>query len=245
MAPARERTVTVVTIVLTLIALASYVAFSDGPIGNRLRAAFGVNDRLRPAVDPDGEGEYSFLNVQAGGKRPVGFSPCDPIHYVVNPTNGPDDWDVYVDRAMEEVGDRTGLMFIDDGTTSDRNFTDRLPTNSLPKPVIIGWADEDEVGDLADDVAGVGGPTMVEIARLRTYVTGSVVLDSDTTDRLAETDGGERIQVALLLHELGHLVGLDHVDDPNELMYPAGVSRPSYGPGDREGLARVGGVPCT
>jgi predicted Zn-dependent protease len=123
---------------------------------------------------------------------------------------------------------------------------------SGPEPVLIGWADEDEVGDLADDVAGVGGPTMVEIGRLRTYVTGSVVLDRDTTDRFGADDparpdgrGADELEIALLLHELGHLVGLEHVDDPGELMYPAGITRSSYGPGDKEGLAALGAIPCT
>ena len=47
-----------------------------------------------------------------------------------------------------------------------------------------------------------------------------------------------------LLHELGHLVGLDHVDDPNELMYPRAAERTSYGPGDLKGLALLGAIPC-
>ena len=244
MGPERERTVTVVSLVLTLVALCCYVTFSDGPIGTRVRAALGVDDRLRPPVEVDGEGEYAFLNMQAGGEEPVGFSPCEPIHYVVNADNAPSDWEEQVESAIREVGDRTGLMFEYDGATDDRNFDDRLKSNTRPEPVLIGWADEDEVGDLADDVAGIGGPTMVSLGRLTAYVTGSVVLDSDTTDRLAQTRRGGELQVALLLHELGHLVGLDHVDDKGELMYPEGITRPTYGPGDRQGLAELGAIPC-
>jgi len=42
---------------------------------------------------------------------------------------------------------------------------------------------------------------------------------------------------------LGHLVGLDHVDDPTQLMH---VVSPVFdlGPGDRAGLARLGAGPC-
>ncbi len=244
MAPERERTVTVVSLVLTLIALCGYVTLSDGTIGTRVRAALGVDDRLRPPVDADGEGEYAFLKMQAGGEQPVGFSPCEPIHYVVNADNAPSDWEEQVERAIEEVGGRTGLMFEYDGASDDRNFDERLKAGARPEPVLIGWADEDEVGDLADDVAGIGGPTMVSLGRIKAYVTGSVILDTDTTDRLASTRRGDELQVALLLHELGHLVGLDHVDDEGELMYPEGITRPSYGPGDRQGLAELGAISC-
>lgn len=244
MAPARERTVSVVSLVLTLVALGAYVTFSNGAIGTRVRAILGVNDRINPVVEADGDGAYSFLNTQAGSDRPVGFNPCQPIRYVVNPQHAPDDWQEHVDAAISEVGTRTGLEFEDDGTTDDRSFADRLDPRGRAEPVIIGWADEDEVEDLADDVAGIGGPTMIEIGRLRAYVTGSVVLDSDTTDRLDDARRGDELQVALLLHELGHLVGLDHVDDRSELMYPEGITRPSFGVGDLEGLARLGAISC-
>ena len=44
-------------------------------------------------------------------------------------------------------------------------------------------------------------------------------------------------------HEFGHVVGLDHVDDPAELIqYNMGVT--AYGPGDLEGMARLGSIPC-
>lgn len=39
----------------------------------------------------------------------------------------------------------------------------------------------------------------------------------------------------LVLHELGHLHGLDHVDDPNERMDPS-LAASTWGPGDLVGL---------
>lgn len=240
----RERTATVLSIVITVILLAAYVTFSDSAISNRLRTLAGADERFLPPVDAGTTGPYAFLNLQPGSDRPVGFNPCSQIGYVVNPASAPDGWERHVEQAVTEVSSRTGLEFVFEGTTEERDFSTRVRAGGSPEPVIIAWADEDEVGDLADDVAGVGGPTMVSRGRLRAYVSGSVVLDRDATDRFADDPDGEALQVALLLHELGHLVGLDHVDDATELMYADGITRPDYGPGDRAGLAELGAIPC-
>ena len=46
-----------------------------------------------------------------------------------------------------------------------------------------------------------------------------------------------------MLHEIGHVLGLDHVDDPTQIMNPtAGVTE--LGDGDRAGLAAVGASDC-
>ena len=48
-----------------------------------------------------------------------------------------------------------------------------------------------------------------------------------------------------MLHELGHLVGLDHVTAANQLMYPQ--TRPGvtdFGAGDLTGLAALGRGTC-
>ncbi|MDP9497989.1 MAG: M10 family metallopeptidase domain-containing protein [Actinomycetota bacterium] len=47
-----------------------------------------------------------------------------------------------------------------------------------------------------------------------------------------------------LLHELGHLVGLAHVEDPGQLMHPQGRIA-AYGAGDLRGLAAAGSGPCS
>ena len=55
-----------------------------------------------------------------------------------------------------------------------------------------------------------------------------------------------RFGVALftLAHELSHVLGLDHVQDPTELMHPVSSARADLGPGDRQGLALVGQAAC-
>ena len=239
----RERTITVLSIVVTLIVVGGYVTFGNSPISMQLRSLIGVDDRLRPPVTADVDGAYKFLETHPDG-RPVGFNPCREIEYVVNPDGAPGDWQGLVERAIGEVVDATGLGFVSVGTTDDRDFSERIDSSGDALPVIIAWADDQEVESLADDVAGVGGPTVVSRGIQRSFVSGSVVMDTDITDRLDRQIGGSNAQLGLLLHELGHLVGLDHVKDSSELMYPTATTMSSYGPGDLQGLSLLGANPC-
>ncbi len=239
----RERTVTVLSIVLTLIFVGGYITFGNGAVSTQLRSLLGVEDRLRPPVTADEDGAYAFLSTRPNGS-PVGFNPCAEIHYVVNPDGAPGGWESLVETAIGEVSDATGLGFVDDGTTDDRAFGERVDSSGDAEPVIIAWADDREVDALADDVAGVGGPTSIRLGVLQTYVSGSVVMDTDITDRLDRQIGGTNAQLGLLLHELGHLVGLDHVDDSSELMFPTATNKSAYGPGDLQGLSLLGAIPC-
>ena len=47
-----------------------------------------------------------------------------------------------------------------------------------------------------------------------------------------------------MLHELAHVVGLAHVSEPMELMFTDNTGQVTFGPGDLEGLARLGSLPC-
>ncbi len=53
-----------------------------------------------------------------------------------------------------------------------------------------------------------------------------------------------RMVEAIVVHELAHVVGLDHVAEPMELMFADNTGQVELGAGDREGLARLGSVPC-
>jgi len=202
--------------------------------------------RFRQLIDSltgNGGGSYAFVVTTADGD-PVGWDHCTSIHYVVNPDGGPDDWQNTVDDGIQEVSNASGYTFTFDGTTKDRTFDERLTDPQDPPPVLIGWADSTEVPDLKGSTAGIGGSTPVRSGGRIHFATGVVVLDSEAFDRM-EVTGETTAERLILAHELGHVLGLDHVDDIGELMNPEYVGQRGFGPGDREGLKQLHALPCS
>lgn len=208
-----------------------------------------------PDVDSyqDGDG-YEFIARNLDGS-PVRYDPCSEIPYVVNPGNGPGNAVELVAGAMRRVEVATGLEFRFEGTNSQlpNYFSLQLLGDDLVRveghPVVwIGWTTVESTDLLPDDhhVAGVGGSLFDNAARVINrgeYSTGQVILDGDSG---ASPDFGSGFSEGnLLLHEIGHLVGLDHVDDPNQIMFPSlGDQGAGYQSGDLEGLGRLGMGGC-
>lgn len=233
------------SLVIALV-LSTFIMLHDPGLGGyQIRHLLGLDHRVNQAVDPPSErGHFAFSVHQPGSRKPVGWNPCKPIPYVVNPDGAPAGWPILVKTSTADLEEATGLEFRYDGTSEDRDFQDRTGMFGKPDPVLIGWATEDEVTELAGDVAGLGGSAAVETRPGHlAYVTGMVALDRELFEEL-EVVGDEASMRAILDHELGHVVGLAHVKDRNELMYDGELARTTFGPGDLNGLARVGAVAC-
>ena len=111
-------------------------------------------------------------------------------------------------------------------------------------PVLIAWADETSYPQLAGYIAGVGWPqpTYASSGKL-VDVTGEVVLDGQQMATAQLPDRGEA--QAIVLHELGHLAGLDHTSDKSQIMYSENqFNVRSYADGDLRGLAALGSQSC-
>jgi hypothetical protein len=193
---------------------------------------------------------FAFTSLQNGSLEPVAFSPCRPIYYVVRPDNAPSDGDAVITRAIVSVSLATGLRFVFDGPTTEAVVVPRRPYQPERygdrwAPVLIAWTGTGEVPDSSTDVAGVataqrvtpkGGPAV--------YVTGEVYLDAQKLAQIRHDDG-PRLAQAMVEHELGHLVGLAHVNDPAQVMFPrASRTVLDYQAGDLTGLARLGQGAC-
>jgi hypothetical protein len=196
-----------------------------------------------PAIMQDG-GSFTFAMTQRGSTEPVGWNPCDTVAYAVNPDGMPDGARPLVDRAIARISAATGLEFEDDGDTDRRPFAGSFVRLGGRGPVVIGWGDEAEFPELAGEVVGLGGAAPENGAGgLRYYVTGGLVLDTEVFTAANVADR-PLVMEAIVVHELAHVVGLGHVDEPMELMYGDNAGQVELGPGDREGLARVGSLPC-
>ncbi|GAA4804426.1 matrixin family metalloprotease [Nocardioides caeni] len=217
-----------------------------------LRRVLGIGeDRLADPADVEPGGTYAFLQYQPGDEDdPVTWSPCRPIEFEINPDGAPQDDDGAVELvrdAVSDVASIAGLRFDYLGTTDRRpRWEDRFLPAGRREPVLIAWADAGEVPLLSGDVAGVGGAVAVRRGSVRGlhYVTGQVTLDSDAFDEIDLRVNGDAEQRAIILHELGHLLGLDHVDSEEELMYPDNLGRLEFGTGDLNGLVRLGQGEC-
>lgn len=234
---------------VTALVLGLVVLVSPANEFRTVRRLLGLGPE-RPAVDVDavpGSGSYAFLLTQHGSQEPVGYDPCQTLEYVVNPAGAPDDWEDLVETSVVRTAAATGLTFDDEGTTDRRPFDPgaRAPFSGTTAPVVIGFSDAAEIPGLAGDVAGLGGSLASRGPLGRDYyVTGAIALDVDVFDDQSMATDRASLQ-AILDHELGHVVGLDHVADPGELMHGQSLGRTTYGPGDREGLARLGSIPCS
>jgi hypothetical protein len=203
----------------------------------------------KPAL-VNGPGHYEFQHTQPGQKQtPVAFDPCRPIHWVYSPANEPADGLAIAQDGFTTLAGATGLKFVYDGTTAEAPERDRnayLPDRydrTRWAPVLVGWANESQFRDLVGHVTGVTRPDVVTLSDGRSvFVSGVVVLDAADLAVTAVPD--RSIVRATMLHELGHLVGLDHTTDRTQLMFSETLGVRDYANGDLQGLALEGSQAC-
>jgi hypothetical protein len=204
----------------------------------------GHPHRLLPlALAPAGSGGYKAQSAR--------WNPCAPVHYVVSGVPPFPGADRLLRSAISTVSRATGLLFVYAGTTNETPTERRGPYQPLRygrrwAPVLVAWTDADTIPRLAGTVVGLGGGDPAEPAgSVVRLVSGIVYLDAPDLATMRQRPTGRAEVRAVMLHELGHLVGLQHVSDPSAIMYPReSPTVPSYSPGDLRGLAHAGRGPC-
>lgn len=217
--------------------------------------------RLAPAVEPTQTTGFEFLFVDSAGKPTGLFSPCEPIEYQIDTTNEPQGSRDLLDLAIRDLEKATGLVFEFAGEIKLDVLSDpdQLQEDG---PVRIVYLPNNEFNELRslegdtnpDEPLAFAGPRVLFLnpeADQSRAVGGRAVFD--TSWMLTELDGGwdgrdprSTTIYQTFVHELAHVLGLAHVDDETELMYPvqSPANASGLGPGDLSGLALAGQGAC-
>jgi Matrixin len=188
----------------------------------------------------------------------VRWNPCLPIHYSANLAQASDPAGALADlqAAVEKLAAASGLTFVYDGPTTVVPTSAWLDAGGSASGIVIAYAasgsgagQSDLYGADADGEGGwwESGTSTNGSDWVWQIMRGFVVLDPAKTVSYAAGFGGGVTRGALLMHELGHAVGLGHAADQADVMFPviSASSHAAWGPGDLRGLALVGkGAGC-
>jgi hypothetical protein len=196
------------------------------------------------AVPPAGSPTaYGFMGLDRQGD-PYRWDRCDPIEYYVNPTGMPEGAMATVEAAFKELADASGLTFTYVGETG----VDVLvpPMYSGPEGSIIVGFSEGAATPGLEGYGGIGGFRSIQRSDGLggQIVSGGVVINTEHAWRLGFGRGGAL--GSILLHELGHVMNLAHVQDGTQIMYPGWVpeSPDTFQAGDRAALNGIASLGC-
>lgn len=190
-----------------------------------------------PAESADG---YRLWAERADGSA-VRWNACEPIDWVLDPDGAPEGAAALATDAFARVAAATGLRFrhlgtADEPPTRNRSTIDVERYGRDWSPILVTWTSPSEDVALRENDQGLAVPVAVD----GVFVTAQILLNGD---RWLAPDFTERSVSwgGVLVHEVGHVVGLDHVEDPDQLMYRYAGSGPvRFGSGDLAGFAAVG-----
>jgi hypothetical protein len=202
--------------------------------GTELPTALPPSVALTGVDGPPPAQPYAFSRSTSAG--PLRWNPCQAIRYTVNLGGYDPSARAMISEAVERLQAATGLPLVPAGDTT---FT---PTSATPTQ--SGAASGDIVIALSDSAHTDLVPGLIvgmtNISYTSVIIKASVVIDmGDVASRPEWSSTGAG---PVLLHELGHAVGLTHVGDATQLMNAIATSSgpTTYGAGDLTGLWQVG-----
>ena len=223
----------------------SYRVVAKGRNGNVVSRSTDTKVTVRPPYSPLGrKRQHTFAD------RPrVRWDSCREIRWVFNPEHSPK-------RALRQV--RKGMRRIHLATGLDFDYVGR--TDQKPNPyghnvdkadLIIGWRTAKDFRPFAKSpgTVGLGGNTYysgfqeAHGSRINLAVQGGVVLNASMRRKLDNGFGKGATWGEVIIHELGHVMGLAHTGARSQIMYYSMRQRDaSWGAGDLSGFRRLGDV---
>ncbi len=182
----------------------------------------------------------------------IRWNPCRTITYQVNTAGATAGALTDVQGAMSRVASANKLSFRYLGSTAaipQKAWQTNWPTNTAD--IVVSWAYAGTGAGrstiLPSAAAGAGGwtasgtyaPSGSIVWQIR---HGFVVLNRASNGAMRPGFGAGQTRGELLLHEVGHAVGLQHTSATSQILYATLQARSTtaYGSGDLMGLRRVG-----
>lgn len=232
-----------VTLVALIAAFGLMTLFRPDQVSS-IAEMFGIAKphRLLFVVGPKvGSSHYSILGTDAAGD-PITYDPCRSVHYVINPSGAPADYLDFIDPAIDKAQSASGLKFVYDGLSRDTWSEHTHATKD--EPVLLSFPSSlDSKADA--DAVGLGGSAFLKSTHPghSHYATGQIAL-LRSWFRKQSARHKTAAEQSVVMHELGHVIGLGHVRDRQQVMYPKSHGQTEYGNGDLAGLAKLGSGPC-
>lgn len=211
----------------------------------RVVAGQAAGQAAGPSAARNAGGGPAFTFAHADEHGPVRWDPCTPIRWVANLSQAPAGAREALDGSFARLSAATGLRFVFAGETDALPGSDwsrrRFAGSRGWPPLIVAWARPGQTDLLDGTQAGVGTRARVPGPAGPVYVSGSAVFDASRAGDYRPGFGRGATLGGLVLHELGHVVGLSHVSDPQSMMTPrSSDGAGEVGPGDAAGLAALG-----
>ena len=210
--------------------------------GTIVSAGDPVKVTVAPPYSPAGNASaHSFMS----SPRWMWDSCAGPVTWKFKPGSAPTGALKQVKGAFARVHAATGLDFAYLGTTDVTPRPGGVPDAGAD--VVIGWIGKRAFTGTYGNAVGKGGAAYMYDHRLANgdrvnrAVRGGVVLNAGYNDVLANGFGSGFTWGEVLMHEIGHVIGLSHVGATNQLMYRSitrGAAR--FGAGDLNGFRKVG-----
>ncbi|MEY5144952.1 MAG: hypothetical protein RL745_319 [Actinomycetota bacterium] len=212
----------------------------------------------QPAAGAAGS-SYS-LSYQSGSGAVLRWNPCQRaityrvnLRYAGSSATARSSALADVKGAITKLSAATGIRFAYLGGTT------RIPSGSTwwqhtgDAELIVAWVNQNRSSSRSSLLLHAGSSYTAatggwwswqwgSVGTSAALVRGYVVVNARDNSKLRAGFGSGTTRGGLLMHELGHVVGLNHARESSQLMYPVLLARSkaAYATGDLAGLSRVG-----